>query len=317
MEDNYSFFPSEINVSNISSFSVKLASVEEQKICELAEIANDASDFLKKTLDDGLSFYEALCILGESLSFDKASYIKTPLKENLYHLDAFSEISTDFDKSAFCTLMYEYLELKGISLSEKIFFRTFPKDESFVYVKNAFSDEAYDVFSQDFEDPRVRYASNFKEALRLVSDNAVSFCLLPFEERGVRIPTVEELIFRGDYKVNSVIPVFGYDGNAEMKYALVSKNIYSSDYFADDDRYFELRVPLDSDRGLSSLIISAEEFGVKIYRVNTLGFKTEEGQKNYFSVVLKTVGTDFTKLLIYLTVFLPEYIPVGIYKNLE
>ncbi len=317
MEENYSFSPSEINLSNISSYSVKLAGVEEQKICELAEIARKAAEFVKLMLDEGLSVYEILCVLGETLFFGDTSHGENAMRENIFHLDVFFKISSEFEKSVFCALLYEYLSLRGISLSEKDFFRAVPRDESFVYVKNAFSDEAYDVFSQDFVDPRVRYAASFKEALKLVFDNAVTFCLLPFEERDVRIPTVEELIFRGDYKINSVIPVFGYDGNAEMKYALVSKNIYPSDYSVDDDRYFEIRVPLDLDFGLSSLVVCAEEAGVRIHRVNTLGFRTEEGEKSYFTVVLKSVGADFTKLLIYLTLFLPEYIPVGIYKNLE
>lgn len=139
----------------------------------------------------------------------------------------------------------------------------------------------------------------------------------PFEERGTRIPSVEELIFRGDYKINSVISVFGLDGNAEMKYALVSKNIYFCEYSFDDDRYFEIKVPFDSEGALSSIVTCAEEFNVKIHRVNTLSFKTEDGDKNYFSVVLKSEGNDFTRLLMYLVLFLPEYIPVGIYKNLE
>ena len=112
------------------------------------------------------------------------------------------------------------------------------------------------------------------------------------------MPSVEELIFRNDCKINSVIPVFGYDGNADLKYALVSKNILIGDYDGDDDRYFEIRVSAESV-GLSSLLIPAEEFGVRVYRINTLSFNTEDGEAGYFSVVLKSSGEDFTKLLVF------------------
>ena len=239
------------------------------------------------------------------------------LEDNLPRMGRFAELAGIFDEAVFCTLFFEYLKNHGVSLSEKDFFAYPPNDETFVYVKNAFADEAYDVFSQDFSDPRLKYAPSFKEAVKLVCGNIVSYCLLPIEERGVRLPTVEELIFRNDCKINSVIPVFGFDGNADLKYALVSKNIYRADYFVDDDRYFEIRIPLDCEHGLSRLAICSEELHVSIYRVNTLTFSTEDGEKSYFSVVLKSLGGDFALLLVYLTLFLSDYIPVGIYKNLE
>lgn len=317
MQDNYTFYPNEINLSALRSYSSRMADVEEQIVCELAEIASSMSSFIKNMLDEGLGYYDIFYMLGDALPEIDVSVGEHTLKENHPHLLALSNLAQKLDRSILCSLLLEYLENINIHVSERGFFSQMPRDESFVYVKNAFSDEAYDVFSQEFNDPRVRYADSFKEALRLVSDNAVTFCLLPIEERGARIPSIDELIFRGDFKINSVIPVFGYDGNAEMKYALVSKNIFFSDFSPDDDRYFEIRIPSDREDALSSIIISSEEFGVRLYRINSQIFKTEEGERSYFSIVLKSLGGDFSKLLVYLTLFLPEYTPVGIYKNLE
>ena len=316
MKDKYSFVPNQVNLLNICSFSAKLSSAMEQKICDFSEIASDTADYVIGLLNEGLNFYEIFSMLGESIVLHDDIEFDASLEDNISTLKSFLKSSESFDKSVFASLLIERLALKGHSLSEKSFFRSKAGDETFVYVKNAFSDEAYDVFSQEFADPRVRYADSFKEAVRLVSDNAVTFCLLPIEERGVRLPSVEELIFRNDCKINAVIPVFGYDGNADLKYALVSKNILISDYTEDDDRYFEIRIPVESE-DITSIMISAEEFGIRLYRVNTLSFKTEDGEAGYFSVVLKSVSGDFTKLLVFLNLFIPEYIPVGIYKNLE
>ena len=316
MEDKSFYKVHENNLSNISSCFLKLSYAQEQKICDIAEIARDVSDYVISLLSDGLSSYEALSVIGEGMSLGMLPEFSESLNENIRHLELYFKLTDTFDKAVFSTLLLEYLAHKGSVICENGFFMSKPQDETFVYVKNSFSDEAFDVFSQDFQDPRIRYAGSFKEAVRLVNENAVGYCLLPIEERGVRIPTVEELIFRTDSKINSVIPVFGLDGNANLKYALVSKNIIISDYFEDDDRYFEIRIPTDSD-SLSSLIVCAEELGVKVFRINTLSFNTEDGDYTYFSVVLKSMGEDFTKLLVFLTLFLPEYIPVGIYKNLE
>ena len=315
MDDKYLYKVNKINLYNISSCSKKLSFAEEQKICELAEIAEGVSEFIRSMLSDGLNPCEIFSILEEKVDFCDTSLIDV-MSENKERISLFLKTADFYDRAVFCTLLVEYLRNKKCFVSEKDFFDYQNFNETFVYVKNAFSDEAYDVFSQDFEDPRIRYAESFKEAIRLVTDDVVAFCLLPIEERGVRLPTVEELIFRSDSKINSVIPVFGYDGNADLKYALVSKNVYISDYNEDDDRYFEIRVPLESD-ALSSVVGCAEALGVKVFRINTLNFKTEDGETGYFSVVLKSFRGDFTELLIFLTLFVPDFIPVGIYKNLE
>ena len=76
-------------------------------------------------------------------------------------------------------------------------------------------------------------------------------------------------------------------------------------------------MPSETADALVSLSVCALEFGLKIYRINTVGFTAETEDKNHLSVVFKSVGGDFSRLLLYLTLFLPEYIPVGIYKNLD
>ncbi len=56
---------------------------------------------------------------------------------------------------------------------------------------------------------------------------------------------------------------------------------------------------------------------MSIYRVNTLTFETEGESETYFSVVIKGTEGDFTPILAYMTLFLRDFVPVGIYKNLE
>ena len=317
MEDKYSFDCHKVNLSNIASFSKEMSLVEEQRICEIAEIARSSVIFSKDLLDDGMSWSDVLCILGSSLLLDGINSNESSLNENLRRLDKFNETALSLDKSVFCALFLEYCDEFGLSVTEGRFLGKKPLSERFVYVKNLYSDEAYDVFSQDFLNPTLTYASSFKDALRMIFDNNATYCLLPIEERGARIPSVDELIFRGDYKINAVIPVFGFDGSADLKYAMVSKNLYPTASESDDDKYFEFKIPVDSDLNISEVMLCAEELGCSVYRINTQCFDTEEGKKAYFSVVLKDTGEDFSKLFIYLTLFAPEHIPVGIYKNLE
>ena len=63
--------------------------------------------------------------------------------------------------------------------------------------------------------------------------------------------------------------------------------------------------------------IDDQEVGMCIYRVNTVTFDTEGESETYFSLVIKDMGHSFSGLLTYLTLFIRDFVPVGIYKNLE
>jgi hypothetical protein len=64
---------------------------------------------------------------------------------------------------------------------------------------------------------------------------------------------------------------------------------------------------------IAALFSAAEGLGVSVYRINTLG----DTDSLSYSVIFKDGGGGFAALLTYLSVFIGEYLPIGIYKNLE
>ena len=317
MLSEYSFKPDEINVSNLNKLSVSQSEMEELRICELAELAFSAADFSRNLSEEGMNLYEILSLISDSVSFDRNDLHSDAYSGNvsslLLHLKGLATI----DKAAFSRLYIERMKAFDMKVREDDILLPSVAPETFVYVKNSFADEAYDVFSQEFRDPRVEYASSFKEALSRVKSGEVTHALLPLEERGSRIRTVVQLIFTEDFKINSVTPVFGFDGTADMKYALVSSEFAPESYTEDDDRYLEIRLEKSSSLSLAELLLSAESFGAEVYRVATTAFDTDEGKKEYFSVVFRSEGADFSPLLVFLILFVPEHTLVGVYKNLE
>ncbi len=306
---------SDVLKKNIAELSEKQIVLSERRICELAELAECAVNYSKSFFDMGI--YEILSFISdeypenENLSFNDSVFENQKrLRTQLTRLSA-------MDKAHFAELYTEFSHFHGMTLSENSFLSEDVTAETFVYVKNVYADEAYDVFSQDFTDPRVRYAKDFREAAKMVSDGIVTYCILPLEERGARLASVAELLYRSELKINSVIPVFGIDGAADVKYALVSLNFSVPRRDPDDDRYLEIRIADDSPPSLSELLCAAENHGVRVYRVNTLTFDTEDGKKGYYSIVFFGENADFTSLLVYLTLFASDYTVVGIYKNLE
>ena len=318
MAEDTLFSVNEAIISNLKRLSKEQSILEELRAYELYDVARAMADITSELRDEGLDVYEILSLLSESLELDyyPISDENTVTFRPLVEKSRLAAASVD--RNLLTELYLGICNESSHPLTERDFLPGAETTETFTYVRNRFSDEAYDVFSQDFYDPKVRYSPNFKDAAASVSSGEIGYCLLPLEERGgVRLHTVSEIIFRNDFKINSVIPVFGPDANADLKYALVSKSFSVPKRLADDDVYLEIRVEQSTDSRLFELFAAVEHFGMSVYRVNTLTFDTEDDREIYFSVVIKGGCGDFCSILTYMTLFLRDFVPVGIYKNLE
>ena len=318
MAEDSIFSIHEAVLSNLKRLSCEQSILEQLRTYELYGVAEDMVALSRELTEEGLDINEILSLLSENLSLDDYP-LSDETQESFRSLIKNTHRSVSRTDRTLLTELYLLLALKsGLSLTERDFLPTADGEETFTYVRNSFSDEAYDVFSQDFSDPKVRYSPTFKEAARAVSAGEVTYCLLPLEEKGgVRLHTVSELIFRNDFRINSVIPVFGPDGNADLKYALVSKSFTVPKREEDDDLYLEIRLGMSSDSLLADVFGAVDYFGMSVYRVNTVTFDGDEDAETYFSVVIKSASRDFSPILTYMTLFLRDFVPVGIYKNLE
>ena len=292
--------------------------ISEQRILELYDIAIPMADVTLRLLNDGLSVYDVLSVISEGLSFGEYTPSDNTTDEHRDMIVRAMERLRHSDRSALVSLYLDTLRSRGFDVTERSFLPPGYLDETFTYVRNGLADEAYDVFSQEFDDPKVRYSSSFRECARAVATREISYCLLPLEEKGgTRLPTVSEIIFRNDFRINSVIPVFGPDGSADMKYALLSNSFTVPQMGEDDDVYLEIRLGTDTESPLTEMFGAIDYFGMKLYRINTVTFDTEGESETYFSVVIKDGGKGFTSILTYFALFVRDFVPVGIYKNLE
>ena len=304
------------NAENLRAISVDAAKLCEKRLLELREVAEGLSSIAIELMSEGLSPLEAVSSVGEP---DSPVYESHPfcLPENLHGVESFLSCVSDFDKAALCMLLPEALAEGGRTIRETDLLDCAPSEETVCYVRNAFSDEAFDVFSEGFSDPRVKYRASFKECASAVSDGQCGYLLLPLEERGgVRLPSVTEVLIRNDFKINAITPVFGLSLDADLKYALASKRFTVPEVNEGDDLYLELR--LEKKSSLGSLMSALELFGHSVFRLNTVSVDMDGVPTDYFGIVLKDDGgRGFTALLLYLILFGEDYVTVGIYKNLE
>jgi hypothetical protein len=317
MQEEFAFSINRITRDNLKELSLSESKLLERRICELSELCNEAATLAISLMDDGLTLYEVLSILSEPLSELSSSVHPTRMDENAVRLQGYVRMLDCTALSAFSELLVARLLSLKASVSERDFLPVESLPETFIYYKNQFSDEAYDVFSQEFTDPRVKYADSLRGVFKALYDGEVGYALVPLEESGARLPTVSEQIYRGDFKINSVIPVFGFDGTADMRYALISKSYTVPEVATEDDRYLEIRLSEKGSSALSSVLVAAESSGADIYRVNSSSYESEGRRRSIYSVVLKNEGGDFTSILTYLILSGLDVTVVGIYKNLE
>ena len=306
-------------VSNTDKDNLSHLARTESDACELglfvlSDIRDEVMSVIEPLYRSGLGVYDLFSYIEGAVSICRANVLD---KDTAFPslVSAQLSVRSSLDKGAFCKLLADGLEKLGIGESD--FLPTEDRIGSFTYVKNTFADEAYDVLSSDYEDARVKYSRDFAECARLLYNRDVSYVLLPFEEKGgTRLPSVAELIYRNDFKVVAVTPVFGPDGTADLKYALLSNSFTVPEISSLDDRYLEIRLS-DGKNELASLLSVAVMLGHTIYRVNTHSFIAKEDKESFFSVVIRDEGRSFLPLLTYLTMFVTDYVPQGIYKNLE
>ncbi|MBQ8689227.1 MAG: hypothetical protein IJ515_02560 [Clostridia bacterium] len=312
------FVQNEITESNIKALSRRQITECEKRICELSELAEECARAALALSSEGYGIYEILGLILEGIALNSPDAEETLLPENQPRVSTYLSSLNANDRAVFSELLADYMSRLGIEVLEEHFLDTLSEDETFVYVKNRLADEAYDVFSQNFSSPTVSYAHSFKEAARAVSSGKAEYCLLPLEEHGgARLPSIAAILFAEDLKINTVTPVFGFDGSADMKYALVSRHFTVPAVKGDDDRYLELRIEDSTAAPISELLTAARQLGVSVYRINSISFDTEDGEIPFFSIVFKKNGADFISLLVYLTLFCSSYTAIGIYNNLE
>ncbi len=314
MLDDIVFSPESVTLDNLSVLTDSGARLTERRACEIAELADSAVRFSLELASSGMGIYEILSLLSDGLD----GVVSGESPSDLALSGAYGSFVSAFDRAELATLLVSRLRLTGITIEVADMLPEVSGDERIVYVKNALADEAYDVLTEDFTDPRVSYAGSFGDAVDAVVSGDATYCLLPLEERGgTRLSLISELIFRHELRICSITPVFGYEGNADMKYALMSLGYSVPELSPDDDGYLEIRIRAEESGNLVELLSVASYLGVSVYRINTLTFDTEGATDSFHEIVFRSDKGDFTQLLVYLTLFSSAFIPIGMYKNLE
>ena len=316
MLDSPEFKINRVTRDNLAALLLEQTRDQERRICEISDAADAAAEASISLFSEGMDIYAALAVVAEGLFFEDGKAHSGALAANAPRLNRYVDLMRECDRAYLSELYLEKLALRGERLTVGDFLSSSSAGGRIAYVKNGYSDEAYDVFSSEIPNARVYYAETVKAAVSALVEDSAQFCLLPLEEHGMRIGSVEEMLFLNELKIVGITPVFGYDGAADMKYALVSKSYRIPRIQRGDEPYIEIMLPADSEPQLSEILLVGRTLGHNLYRARSASIKTSDGPRDYYTVIMQG-GADFAALLVYLTLFAPSAIVMGIYKNLE
>ena len=181
--EEYVFQPPEVLCENVASIGERQSLLEERRICELSEMADAAVRYLSAFSEGGMPVADALSLLSLEAAEEPPIH-RDVLRETLPYLLFYQKHIAAIDKTAFISLLAERLASIGLCPSEIDFLPPAAAKETFTYVKNMYADDAYDVFSQSFSDPRLFYSESLKDAIAAVEEGRAGYCLLPLEEKG-------------------------------------------------------------------------------------------------------------------------------------
>ncbi len=304
-------------ISNLEGILRDMGKLHEQAVCEISFAAEALAADAISLIDNGMTVNELVSFISEEICFPSVLPSEGAPRLTDDNLRGFLSQSSNLNRVIFASLFKQRLSELGVNVSEGDYLPSSESEETFTFVKNSLSDEAFDVFSQEFSDPRIIYADSFKDACRRVADGKVGYCILPFEEKGgARINSICELIASSDLKIVAITPVFGLEGNADMKYALVGRGFVIPESDEATDRYLEIDIVRNSSVSMGELISAAEYLGISVYSIDTSLRADADGDFTY-TVIFKDSNRTFVNLLTYLNLFAGTYSPVGIYKNIE
>ncbi len=100
-----------------------------------------------------------------------------------------------------------------------------PSKACITYVRNAYTDEAYETFADIVHSATVHYTDSFREACNAVATKEADFCILPYRHTGGSLPSFSELAARYSLYVCALCRVYHADGTDVTTFALYGRNL--------------------------------------------------------------------------------------------
>ena len=306
---------------NLSVLRQRGASVSERRLAHISE----AAKLLASELEDGISVFENDAFISAYRELARSAFESwgdngdTP-EENRERIVAVSAEdavnSAIFLCSDICRLMRE----RGTPLK---FFDFFPQNTDPVsgariaYLRNPYSDTAFGIFSEVIKNPSVSLPRDFAGVCEEVYYGRCRYCILPVEtsDEGA-LSGFRRLIAK--YELCPVLScsVSTANGTQTTRFSLFAKNMERITERKKGDGFmgqevFSFRLDAPTEASINKTVKALNMYGLRILTVNSAPVAWDEGRYSFeFSA---ECDGELDAMLLYLTLEIPEYTPIGLY----
>ena len=201
----------------------------------------------------------------------------------------------------------------------------FPPDEpipliarsTIAYLQNTFTDRAFQAFSSIIPRARAQYHDSYPSICEAVAGGSCEACILPIEHaHDGKLNGFYRLIDRYDLKIACTCSLSQAD-SVESRFALLKKNISAVPPRQRMGHCFELSITPGSGTSIAALLNAAELCSLRLRRVDTLPLEYADDEFAFHIVLTANNDADFLPFLLFLTLKMPQYNPIGIFPHIS
>lgn len=304
------FIPADITSHNLNRLDNNFSGDLDSRRGHLRELALSISDACDGT-DDLL---EVLAGFGTGIPFTPRT-----IPENADFLRAGFNSLTLLEQTELCKMLAQLSQPK-IEIAD-----FFPPDDpipliargTIAYLQNTFTDQAFQIFSFTMPRARAQYHDSYPSICEAVAGGNCEACIIPVEHaRDGKLSVFYRLIDRYDLKIACTCSLSQAD-NVESRFALVKKSITTVLPRKQIGCCFELSITPGGGSSIAALLNAAELCSLHLRRIDTLPLEYADDEFAFHIVLVANEDKDFLPFLLFLTLKMPQYNPIGIFPHIS
>jgi len=295
--------PVEIIDKNLADISRHQASLRERRLAHICDKAN----YLSKQFGEGELFFTSDAFREIYNEINSGMIIKDVPEFNINATMDMMNETDNFDRIYLCRKLVElYRPLDINSL-----FGGSEKNDKIAYLRNSYTDTAYEIFSREIEDATVTYCADFNAVCEDVYYSRAGMCILPVENStDGNLMRFRNLIKKYDLKIVMTCAVEAAQESV-TKFALLKKNVEYIKTKKKHPLYFEINAVTER---LRRLLSAAENYGFKLYKIDSVPISYSESEYSY-NIVFSSDNGELFPFICYLFLEIPQFNPIGIYTQ--
>ena len=191
-----------------------------------------------------------------------------------------------------------------------------PAGERVAYLKNTYTDLAYEQFADVLPNCTCAYYSDFPGVCEALYYGRATACILPLENTADgKLVRFYALLGKYDLRIAMTAEVTADDSDVTTKYALLRKSVTVPCPEEDADfenLYCECGVILEDGVTLSDILLAASMYGLTLSRADTDPLSYAEAESSY-NLIFRIGEGDLQAMLAFLYLMTPQFTLLGIY----